>query len=217
MTDTLHSEANNEALIQEMLRDAKPVELTGELTKNPVVHQGDADMPAPMTVKELTSAGYVYVWDTRTYQKIPVLYYMLPAKMRQKRKDSSFRFTTTDPRKQPAHGTIKCMLHLESENRAHYNELGFRSCPKSNINNQYQLEQHMVKKHPQEWAAIKAEKAEKERKEDRELQHLLLRSQLPKEGINLVEPKLTCDKCGYDFGTQKVLDKHKLTCKEGGV
>lgn len=174
-------EKGNEALIEEMLRSATPAELPGDLSKNPVVFKGDESLPAPMVGKVISSAGYVYVWDTRTYEKIPILYYMLPAKMRQRRKDGSFRFTTTDPKQNPRRGTIKCMLHEKSENREHYDELGFRVCPKDNITNKFQLQQHMVKKHPQEWAAIKSEKEEREKAEDRELQRALLANQLSQQ------------------------------------
>ncbi len=179
MEDTLTQD--NEALIQEALRDAKKVELPSSLRDEPVIHKGDETLEAPMTVKQTSSAGYVYVWDTRTYEKIPIIYYMLPSKMRLRRKDGSFRFTTTDPKKLPKRGKIKCMLHKGGENREHYNTLGFRVCPKENITNIHQLKQHMRLKHPQEYAAIVDEKKEKEKAEDRALSRALLKAQMPKE------------------------------------
>ena len=99
---------------------------------------------------------------------------MLPSKLRTRRKDGSFRFTPIDPKQKPKRGTVKCLLHKDSENRAHYDKLGFRVCPKDNITNEYQLKQHMNKKHPQEWKAIEDEKKDRERQEDRELQKLIL-------------------------------------------
>lgn len=167
-----------EALIQEMLRDAQKVDVPSELTKNPIIHRGDETLVSPMTVREISSAGYVYVFDTRTYEKFPVLYYMLPSKLRTRRKDGSFRFGVSDPGLKPKRGTIKCMLHQEAEKRAYYDELGFRLCPKGNITNAYQLKQHMIKKHPAEWAAIEAEQKDKEKEEDRKLQRLLLENQI---------------------------------------
>jgi len=180
-TQTKTIEQNNELLIEEMLRDAQVAEVPSELREHPVIHKGDEELPAPMTVKELTSAGYVYIWDTRTYERIPVLYYMLPSKLRQRREDGSFRFTSTDPGKRPKAGTLKCFLHPDSPNRAHYDTLGFRVCPKSNIANPYQVTQHMRKKHAQEWAAIEEERKEKERQEDRKLQQALLKSATKKK------------------------------------
>ena len=209
------TEQENEALIAEMLRDAQKVELPSELTKEPVIHKGDETLQAPMVVKEISSAGYVYVWDSRSFEKIPILYYMLPSKLRQRRPDGSFRFTTVNPGKLPVRGTLKCMLHAEGENREHYNALGFRACRKSNITNPYQLKQHMVKKHPQEWAAIEEERKEGERQEDRALQRLLLKAQLPKEEkaeptkAKIVKAPFVCDVCGADFGSQITMEKHK--------
>ena len=95
MTDTLTQD--NESLIQEALRDAKLVDLPSELKTNPVIHKGDGELDAPMTVKELSSAGYVYVWDSRTFERAPVLYYMLPSILRRRREDGSFIWTTNDP------------------------------------------------------------------------------------------------------------------------
>ncbi len=179
----------NEALIQEMLRDAKATELPSELTREPVIHKGDKDLEAPMVLKEISSAGYVTIWDSKTYEKAPVLYYMLSSKLRQRRPDGSFRWTTNDPGKLPKRGEIKCMLHSEAENRSHYNDLGFRICKKCNITNQYQLRQHMLKKHPQEWAAIEDERKDRERKEDRELQRLLLSNSVGRGGNSPATPQ----------------------------
>ncbi len=214
-------EQQNEALIEEMLQDAKKTEIPSDLTTNPIIHRGDETLQVPMTVKEISSAGYIPIWDTRTYEKAPVLYYMAPAKLRQIRPDGSRRFTTVDPGKLPKRGTIKCMLHAEGENRGHYDTLGFRVCRKSNITNPYQLKQHMIKKHPQEWAAIEEERKERERQEDRALQRLLLTSQMPSKEVTndgtqkpqkeeeIKKTPFVCETCGADFGTQNILNKHK--------
>ena len=168
----------NEVLIQEMLRGAEKADVSGELEKNPVIHKGDNTLEAPMTVKEISSAGYVWIYDTRSFERLPGLYYMLPQKLRQRRPDGSFRFTTSQPKEQPYRGSIKCLLHPDSPDREEYDKKGFRVCLKSNITNEYQLEQHMAKKHKQEWIAIKEERARVERAEDRELQKALLNAQL---------------------------------------
>ena len=165
----------NAELIEDMLRSAKPAEVESELKKNPVVHKGDETLEAPMTVKEISNAGYIWVWDTRTFERIPILYYMLPSKLRSRRKDGSYRFTTRNPGKLPIRGTVKCLLHKDSPDRKHYDEMGFRVCPKDNITNLHQLRQHMTKKHSQEWKAIEEERKENERQEDRALQRLLLK------------------------------------------
>ena len=173
--------SEQDALIAEMLRDAKGVDLPSELAQNPVIHKGDGDLPAPMTVTELKSGKYFYIWESDTGEKVPCLGYMLGQKLRQRLPSGKFRFTTTDPGIKPRRGTIKCMLHLEALNQAEYNELGFRTCKKSNITNQYQLEQHMKKRHPQEWEAIENARKTKERAEDRELQRMLVTSVASKQ------------------------------------
>jgi hypothetical protein len=174
MAEDTRTEMNNEAMIQEMLRNSEKVELPSDLTDNPVIHRGDETLEAPMVVNKISSAGYVYVWDTRTYEKAPVLYYMLPAKMRQRRPDGSFRFTTVDPGKKPWRGNIKCRLHKEDPDRKHFDDLGFRYCNKENLVNPHALSQHMRLKHPQEWAQIEEERKDRIEKEDRELQRAVL-------------------------------------------
>ena len=228
MEDTLGTQKQQldperEALIAEMLRDAQKTNLSSALDKEPIIHRGDVELPAPMVVNKMTSAGHVFVWDSRTYQKAPVLYYMLPQILRQRRQDGSYRWTVTDPGKEPRRGTHRCLLHKDDPNRQHYSELGFAVCPKDNLANPYQVTRHMQLKHKAEWAAIEAEKKEKERQEDRALQQYLVAQAAgaigkPKPEVK-EEPKVEapksekalyiCDVCGADFGSQKTLDKHK--------
>ena len=167
-----------EALIQEMLRDAEKTEPPSELKENPVIHRGDETQPAPMTVREMTSAGYVWIWDTRTFERSRCLSYMVPQKMRQRRKDGSYVYTTNDPKRLPKRGKLKCLLHPDSPNRKQYDDMGFRVCMKDGIMNRHQQEMHMLKKHPQEWAAIKEERERIEREEDRELRRALIKQQM---------------------------------------
>ena len=168
--DTLQE---NESLIQEALRDAKFVDVPSELKANPVIHRGDETLDAPMTVKELSSAGYVYVYDSRTFERAPVLYYMLPSILRRRRDDGSFIWTTNDPKQLPKRGTLKCLLHKNSPERAEYDKMGLRTCKKSNIINVFEVKQHMLKKHPKEWQAIEDVRKERERQEDRSFQKTL--------------------------------------------
>ena len=184
MTETLQ---DNESLIAEQLRDAKLVELPSELKENPVIHRGDETLDAPMTVKELTSAGYVYVYDSRTFERAPVLYYMLASILRRRRPDGSFIWTTNDPKKLPKRGTMKCLLHKDSPDRRLYDEMGFRTCTKSLIPNAFEVKQHMTLKHPKEWQAIEDLRKERERQEDRAAQKTLYEAVGGK--VNPVEEK----------------------------
>ena len=171
-----------EALIQEMLRDVKKGEIPSSLDKEPIVHRGDETLPAPMVKAKISSAGYVNCWDTRTYMKVPVLYYMLPQVLRTRRPDGSYRWTVNDPGKEPRRGQFKCLLHPvvpsftneEVERRRRYDTLGFRVCPKDNLANPYEVRRHMQLKHRAEWASIEEERKDRERQEDRQLQKTMV-------------------------------------------
>ncbi len=204
-------DADRENLIAEMLRDAKPTELSGDLVKNPVIDDGKST-GAPVVVHEISGAGYVYVWDSRTFEKVPVLYYRIGQVLRKKRPDGSYMFTVRDPGQLPKRGEIKCMLHPESADRKHFDELGFRTCAKKNIINNYELRRHMQMKHPQEFKAINEEKETRQKDEDRALQQALVKA-MTERAVPPAPPKpFVCDKCGADFGSQKTLDKHKKEC-----
>lgn len=166
----------NKALIEQMLRDAQKAEIPSELKEHPVIHEGDAEFPAPMTVQQLKDAGYVYIWDTRTFERSPCLTYMLPSKLRMKREDGSYVFTTVPPTQKPMRGTIKCLLHSDNSNRKHYDEMGLPICKKSNLRNEFEMKQHMKKRHPREWEAIENERITAEKERERLMQETLIKS-----------------------------------------
>ena len=146
MTDTLQ---DDERSIMEALRDAKIVDVPSELKEGTVIQDDTLDLgDERMTVIELKNAGYIYVWDTRTYKIAPILRYMLPEVMRRRRPDGSYIWTDKDPKKLPQRGTLKCLLHKDSPNRKEYDRMGLRTCKKSNITNDFEVKQHMSKKHP---------------------------------------------------------------------
>lgn len=176
MEDTQRKQVDpqREAMIAEMLRNAESqkIEPSSDLTRNPVLNRDKANEP-PTVVSQVSSAGYVPVWDDRTYVKAMVLYYMLPHVLRKTRKDGSYRWTPVDPGKKPQRGTYKCLLHADDPNREHYKSLGFRECPKENITSPYQVTQHMKSRHKREWEAIEKERIDAERQEDRNIQKML--------------------------------------------
>ena len=174
--------------IAEEVRDAIPKELVFLKEDIPTI---DSEQEKP--VMKVSSAGYVYIWDTRTFEKIPVLYYMLSAKLRQRRPDGSYRFTTKKPDGEPWRGTIKCLLHSDGPDRKLYDSLGFRVCSKANITNPYQRTRHMQMKHGKEFAAIELSRQEKERLEDRELQRAILQ-RMTREEVPETAPLYISDK-----------------------
>ena len=181
--DTLTAD-ENEVLIADMIRGSNKVENPEEST---VLHKGDEDLPAPMVARKISGPKRLYVWNTRTYEKVPILYYMLGQKLRQRRLDGSLMFTGINPGKPFKMGEVKCHLHPSNENRAHYDDMGLKECKKENIINVHQLRLHMLKKHPQEWAAIEEERKDKEKQEDRDFQRNLLTRTTPE--VNKVEEK----------------------------
>ncbi len=180
----------NEGLIAQALEDAEKIQLNSDLREHPVLHRGDGELDAPVTVREIKGADYRRIWNRVTGEPIPVLYYMIPQKLRQREKNGQLQFTAVKPNiTWRAGGVLKCPLHPDSPDRKHYNELGLRTCTKSNILNAYEVTQHMAFKHKKEWAAIQDEKKERERQEDRQLQRMLLKSQLPTRKVKTKKTK----------------------------
>src|SRR4030042_6807772 len=79
----------------------------------------------PSIVHSINSAGYVWMWDTRTGERSKTNVNMLPTQLKKKREDGSRVFTTIDPGITQFRGTLKCLLHSDSPNRKHFDELGF--------------------------------------------------------------------------------------------
>ena len=178
---------NNDVLIEEMLRDAKEAPEPGTLDK--VIHRGDEKQPAPMTLAELSSAGWVYIYENTDGQRSTANRNMLPELLKVKNKDGKPRFTTRKPSYSPKLGTLKCLLHADDPNRAHYSEIGLATCRKSNLTSPYMVTQHMRKRHPVEWQTIEKERTDKEKQEDREFQHALLNRVKPEEKAPLYVSK----------------------------
>uniref|UniRef100_A0A6M3J8Q8 Uncharacterized protein n=1 Tax=viral metagenome TaxID=1070528 RepID=A0A6M3J8Q8_9ZZZZ len=172
------TEATRDAEILEVLRENKQV-MEGTKAES-ITPLKDGDLPLgtddSMGLKTVSSAGIIYVWDTKTFEKIPILYYMANQKMKEKRADGSYRFTARQPEGKPWKGTVKCRLHKEDPDRTYYDTLGLRYCTKSNLSNVYERDRHMKMKHPKEWESIEQARIARERQEDRDLQRLVLAS-----------------------------------------
>ena len=122
----------------------------------------------------VTSAGYSYIYDTKTGDRSKTNNNMLPMQLKKKHPDGTPRFTTIKPPFEPKKGTLKCMLHADDPNRKLYDEMGLPSCKKHNLTNPFQVRRHMEKRHKMEWQAIEQMRIEKERQEDREFQRKIL-------------------------------------------
>lgn len=137
------------------------------LVMHEIVHPGNADVPVPIVVSTLVSAGHVYIYDTRTGDRSLANMNMLPAQLKKVRPDGSRVFTIAKPSVAPIVGHIRCLLHELAVDRLKYTALGFATCLKDNLISEFHLERHMARTHRAEWAAIKDSRDKAEKAEDR--------------------------------------------------
>jgi len=142
---------------------------------------------AEKKAQTVSSAGYRYLWDVETKEKVPILYYMLAQQLAKKTPDGRPRFVTKKPDGEPWRGIVRCLLHKDNPQREYFNSMGLRVCKKENIQSPHALTQHMRLKHPQEWKLIEDEKKEKERLEDREIQRAILSRVAPPD-VPAIQP-----------------------------
>jgi len=153
--------------LEERLRNA-------ELVEEPQIILEDSGLEAAMTAR-VKSAGYVYIYDTKTREMSLCNRNMLSHHLQKKRADGSPVFTTVKPSEGPARGHLKCLLHADNPGRWHYDELGLPTCRKSNLTSPYQVTRHMQKRHKMEWATIKEEQDRAEKEATRKMQEALLK------------------------------------------
>jgi hypothetical protein len=158
---------DNVELIDEMVAKAEVAPEPGLTKAGQVLDDGKKGDLIPSIVKSVDSAGHVYIYDTVTGERSVTNRNMLPTQLKKTRLDGSRVFTTSNPSIEVKRGTTCCLLHPDSVDRGHYDELGLPVCKKSNIKNQHELEGHMKNKHKREWETIKSERLELEKQEDR--------------------------------------------------
>ena len=177
------------------------------------------------------SAGYVYIWDTRTADRSVCNRNMLQTTLGKLRKDGSRVFTTIKPDFEPRGGQHKCLLHETDENREEYDALGLPICTKDNLDSPYQVTRHMETRHPQEAATIADINATAAREEDREFQRILIQAAARGAALpaNDSPPKkerdpviVQCEECGSEFdGYNKMIATNRLKAhtkdKHGGT
>lgn len=207
MEDTLLEE-ENKVLIEEMLANAKEAPEPGS-EESKIIHSGDTDQPAPIVLHSLVSAGWVYIYETKTGEMSLANRNNLPMLLKVKNKDGTRRFTTKKPPYSPKVGTMKCLLHAENPEREHYDEMGLPTCRKSNLRNRHAVTLHMEKRHPMEWKAIEQERKDNEKKEEREFMRSLMQGR-PAENNQPSTACLICGKaCKSYAGLKAHMRKHK--------
>ncbi len=164
----------NKALIQDMLQRAQRADEPGD--PNKIIHEGNDNVPSPMVVTTLRSAGYSYIWDTVTHERSLINNNMLPSAFKKKRPDGSRVFTADEPKELPARGTLKCMLHSDNPNREYYDSLGLPVCLKANLTSPFQVKRHMQKRHKMEYEALEEERLQAEKDRNIQLQEALIKA-----------------------------------------
>lgn len=174
----METDVDNETLILHQIRMAQAAPEPGGDRVGTVVHAGDKgdDGAPPQVISSMESAGYCWIWNTRTGDRSKTNKNMLLSQLRKKFDDGSQVFAVVDPGITPKRGTHKCLLHADSPDREYYDTLGLAVCTKANLISPYEVERHMQHRHRSEWGAIQRERTEQQRTEDRDLQRQLIQA-----------------------------------------
>lgn len=133
------------------------------------------DEPMPAIISTRKSAGYVYIYDTRTGEQSRTNRNMLDTQLSKRRIDGSQVFTTIDPKILPVRGNHRCLLHPDIR-LPEYTTWGLIECSKANLASPQDVEDHMKHRHKRAWSAIERAKADKEKQDTRDYQERLLTS-----------------------------------------
>ena len=160
-----HMTMHGNVAVEEMLRDAEDAIEPGDLATGQVISQSQ-DMT--MTTSELQSAGWVYVYDTRTANRSVVNRNMLPQQLEKRRLDGSYAFSTRRPEGvEPVVGNLNCFLHADDPNREKYTAMGLIQCVKTGFLNELDRVSHMRNRHPRAFATLENERVREERDAER--------------------------------------------------
>ena len=178
VTEKAMKATSEDGVLEEMIRQAesggKGVE-PGTLVAGQVLEAGNEEKP-PVVVGSVASAGYVYIYNTRTGEQSITNRNMLPTQLKKRFPDGAKErvYTVVEPDIKPRRGTLKCLLHTDQPWRQHYDEIGFPTCMKSNLMNPHQQTQHMKRRHKDEYATIVDEQQTREKEETRQFQQKLM-------------------------------------------
>lgn len=148
--------------------------------EDPVVNTPSADEPFPAMIKVDSSAGWTWVYRTDTGEPVHINGNMKPGQLAKRFPQQhptlagKLAFTDRDPGIRPKAGQFKCELHIESPERAEYEEMGLPACKKSNLINRFQVTQHMKKSHKTELGAITQVREDLIADEDRQVRRAII-------------------------------------------
>jgi len=196
--------AENESVIQEGEKALEEMMLDAEEAPEPgsretVVNRPSADVPLPMTVGELSSAGWVYVWNQFTGDRSLCNRNTLGTQLLKRDEQGRRVFTTQDPGIRPARGNFLCMLHKDHPDRVFHDALGLPTCPAGHLRNEYNVRLHMQHRHRSEWAVLEDERRKQTEEEERQVRRAIIdRSTAPTPVPVETTPAYSksCPECG---------------------
>ena len=120
-----------------------------------VIQSLDGEIPVAVVQSALDSAGYSYVYDTKTRERSIVNNNMLRSVLGRKDGQGGYVFTTRKPTSPPDRGTTICMLHNDHPLRPKFDLMRLPTCRKANIPSEPEMRRHMKAKHRKEYENIK--------------------------------------------------------------
>ena len=157
-----------EKMTVELIEEAEVAPEPGNFDRRQVIHSSSDVFPMEVQLSSLESAGYVYVYDTKTGSRSVVNRNMLETQLSKLRPDGTRFFTTVKPAFEPVKGTLKCLLHKDDPDRGQYDSWGFATCSKSNLISEFQVNRHVQIRHRMEWQTIYEERERQEKEQDRQ-------------------------------------------------
>ena len=164
-----------QAEIDKQIIAAKVAEMQGggiEFPEAPVADgalDGGSDTRGSMAMaSDPGSRDKITIYSTETGLPSRVLVNMLAKKLTQKNADGRPVWSTS-PTKEYYVGEYRCYLHPEHPMRAELDRIGLidKTCSKKTIASEFEVRQHMLHRHQQEWRVIEEARAAAEREEDR--------------------------------------------------
>lgn len=189
LAERTQEDRESESVIDQMLRAGNAPEPGDFMANRVVARGGDEEQPAQIIAENLTSAGHVYVYDTKTGDRSTISRNMLELQFRKRHPDGTRAFTLTQPSVIPARGTHLCLLHTDGPNRREYDRFGFKTCPKANLMTEFDVEQHMKARHKKEWASIQSERSRLEKDEEKAFQRQMMKALQATVAVNKRERK----------------------------
>jgi hypothetical protein len=155
-----------EAQVAELTRGG--VEFKGDIVAdNALLSEGNL-VGAMQQSSDPGSRDKVTIYSTDTGLPSRVLVNMLGKKLSMRNADGSPVWSQS-PVKDYFVGDMKCLLHKDHPRRSEWDGIGLSGavCDKSNIPSVFQVRQHMLSRHKQEWEVMEEERFRVEREEER--------------------------------------------------